>query len=72
MAKIDWYFASVRIAKIYGTQYECSAMYGDDDNFVICPECMEPIYLEDYPEFDGAEDKSFCMCPICEERLDLI
>lgn len=73
MAKIDWYYASVRIAKIYGTQYECSAMYDDDeDDFIVCPECEDPVYLDDYPEFDGAADKSFCMCPICEQRLDLI
>lgn len=60
MAKIDWYYAAVRIAKIYATQWECS-MYGG-----------EPIYLDDYPEFDGAADKSFCICPICEQRLDLV
>lgn len=73
MAKIDWHYAAVRIAKIYGTQYECSDMCDDDeDNFIVCGECGEPIYLDDYPEFDGAADKSFCICPICEQRLDLI
>lgn len=30
------------------------------------------IYLDDYPEFDGAADKSFCICPICEQRLNLV
>ena len=24
------------------------------------------------PEFDGAADKSFCICPICEQKLDLV
>ena len=73
MAKIDWHYAAVRIAKIYDTQYECSDMCDDDeDNFILCPECRDPIYLDDYPEFDGAADKSFCICPICEQRLDLI
>lgn len=73
MAKIDWHYAATRIAKIYDTQYECSDMCDDDeDNFILCPECQDPIYLDDYPEFDGAADKSFCICPICEQRLDLI
>ena len=73
MAKIDWHYAAARIAKIYDTQYECSDMCDDDeDNFILCPECQDPIYLEDYPEFDGAADKSFCICPICEQKLDLI
>ena len=73
MAKIDWHYAAARIAKIYDTQYECSDMCDDDeDNFILCPECQDPIYLDDYPEFDGAADKSFCMCPICEQRLDLV
>lgn len=40
--------------------WECS-MYGG-----------ESIYLDDYPEFDGAADKSFCICPICEQRLNLV
>lgn len=42
------------------TRWECS-MYGG-----------ESIYLDDYPEFDGAADKSFCICPICEQRLNLV
>ena len=71
MTKIDWYYAAVRIAKIYATQWECS-MYDEGDDFIVCPECEEPIYLDDYPEFDGAADKSFCICPICEQRLDLV
>ena len=73
MAKIDWHYAAARIAKIYDTQYEYSDMCDDDgDNFILCPECQDPIYLDDYPEFDGEADKSFCICPICEQRLDLI
>ena len=72
MAKIDWYYAAVRIAKIYATQWECSMQGGEGDNFIVCIECGEPIYLDDYPEFDGAADKSFCICPICEQRLDLV
>ena len=71
MAKIDWYYAAVRIAKIYATQWECS-MYDEGDDFIVYGECGEPIYLDDYPEFDGAADKSFCICPICEQRLDLV
>ena len=72
MAKIDWYYAAVRIAKIYATQWECSMYDGEEDDFIVCPECEEPIYLDDYPEFDGAADKSFCICPICEQRLDQV
>ena len=73
MAKIDWHYAAVRIAKIYDTQYECSDMCDDDeDNFIVCIECGEPIYLDDYPTLDGATDKSYCYCPICGEKLDLI
>ena len=51
---------------------ECSMYDGEEDDFIVCPECEEPIYLDDYPEFDGAADKSFCICPICEQRLNLV
>lgn len=71
MTKINWFDAAVHIAKIYNTHWKCIE-FGGDDNFIVCGECGEPIYLDDYPEFDGAADKSFCMCPICEQRLDLI
>ena len=29
-------------------------------------------FIREFAEFDGAADKSFCMCPICEQKLDLI
>lgn len=71
MAKIKWFDAAVRIAKIYNTHWECTD-FGEDDDFIVCGECGEPIYLDDYPTLDGATDKSYCYCPICEEKLDLI
>lgn len=72
MAKIDWYYAAVRIAKIYTTQWKCSMYDGEEDNFILCPECEDPICLDDYPTLDGAADKSYCYCPICEQKLDLV
>ena len=72
MIKIDWLYAALRIAKIYDCQFECEELFADEDNFFTCPECEEPILLEDYPELDGVADKSWCLCPICEEKLDLI
>ena len=47
-------------------------MYDEGDDFIVYGECGEPIYLDDYPEFDGAADKSFCIRPICEQRLNLV
>ena len=76
MTKVDWFYAATRIAKIYNTHWVCSDMFDegdeDGDNFILCPECEEPILLEDYPELDAAADKSYCLCPICENRLDLV
>ena len=72
MAKIDWFSAAVRIAKFYDTKWECADMFGGDTgNFVVCPGCEKPIHLEDYPELEGAADKSFCTCPLCKRELIL-
>lgn len=72
MAKIDWFSAAVRIAKFYDTQWEYADMFGGDTgNFIVCPGCEKPIHLEDYPELDGAADKSFCTCPLCKRMLIL-
>ena len=72
MAKIDWFSAAVRIAKFYDTQWEQADMFGGDSgNFVGCPACEKPIHLEDYPELEGAADKSFCICPLCKRELIL-
>lgn len=45
--RLDWYYAAARIAKIYATQWECS-MYDEGDDFIVCGECGEAIYLDDY------------------------
>ena len=73
MAKIDWFSAAVRIAKFYDTKWEYADMFGGDTgNFVVCPGCEKPIHLEEYPVLEVAADKSFCVCPFCKEKLDLI
>ena len=40
----------------------CEIIYGSyidwEERFFICPECDEPIYEEDWSEFE--------LCPICE------
>ena len=32
-----------------------------DERFFLCPDCEEPIYEEDYPEWEDG-----IVCPICE------
>lgn len=46
----------------------CSTVYGTEvdweEEFFICPYCLEPVYYEDlYEDWNGI------FCPICEELL---
>ena len=51
----------------YGTFYD------RDEHFVICPECGEPIYDDDWDATDYMEieedGKVTYYCPCCEEVL---
>lgn len=41
----------------------------EDDNYVQCPECGDPIYECDYPEIE-ADKSGNPICPVCECVLD--
>lgn len=46
----------------------------EDDIWVECPECGEPILWEDYGEeleFRSNDDVDFIVCPICENYIDM-
>lgn len=62
---IKWFKASEIVREEYGMQVDY------EEEFFICPECGEPIYKEDYREFEtGIEDgNTFFVCPVCEEHI---
>ena len=47
--------------------------YDREEGFVICPECDEPIYDDDWDATDymevGKDEKVTYYCPCCEEVL---
>lgn len=43
-----------------------------NEGFFICPECIEPIYSDDWADFDyicDTKHRNNIYCPICEERI---
>lgn len=55
------------LVEVYGVFFD------REEEFVICPECGEPIYYCDYPSiWDYTEDENdLYICPICEEILEV-
>lgn len=49
-----------RIEEVYGVYYD------REEEFFICPECGEPIYIEDWV---SAEFES--QCPVCEFEWEI-
>ena len=46
---------------------KCVSVYGSrttEDGAIICPECWEPVYADDFPEH------GWLICPICEFNPD--
>ena len=41
-----------------------------EERFFICPECGEPIYEEDWDNFDLIDGDDNFICPICESIID--
>lgn len=41
-----------------------------NDRCFYCPECGEPIYEEDWEDFDLIDEHNNFICPICESILD--
>ena len=52
------------LEKTYGSQYD------REEQFVICPECGEPLYKCDWPRdtFDVVDGAWYC--PVCDEWYD--
>ena len=38
----------------------------EDDNCFYCPNCIEPIYEEDFDELESCVETGEIFCPICE------
>ena len=51
----SWYNAAKFCEETFGSYVEWS------ENFFICPDCGEPIYLVDWEDHD-----SWGTCPVCE------
>ena len=49
-----WHTAAVYCEEVYGVHVNMN------EGFFICPECGEPLLIEDWPEHDWET------CPICE------
>ena len=55
--RTSWREAAMECKKTYGS-YVC----WKSEHF-LCPECGEPVYLEDYPDHDWKA------CPVCEYKF---
>ena len=51
-----WHDLAEMCSITYGTQVDC------EEEYFICPECGEPIYLADWP---GCECFTARFCPVC-------
>ena len=40
------------------------------DRYFYCPECGEPIYEEDWEDFDFVDGNDNFICPVCESILN--
>lgn len=65
LVKINWRAGAERI---FDESYDSVVHIDDDedDNCFYCPNCMEPVYEEDYDEFDSCPETGEIFCPICE------
>lgn len=47
-------------------------LFDEEEGFVICPECGEPIYYCDYSSiWNYTNENDLYICPICEEILEI-
>lgn len=61
---ISWETIAEKVGRIYGVHVDM------EERFFECPcDCGEPIYEDDYPEFEKTE--SGYICPISEEEVEL-
>lgn len=65
LVKIKWRAGAERI---FDEFYDSVVHIDDneDDNCFYCPNCMEPVYEEDYYELDSCPETGEIFCPICE------
>ena len=63
---MKWSDARAFILREFGNCYDGEK---DDDPVFYCPECEEPLYKEDFPEFDELDADEGFICPICECEL---
>ena len=41
-----------------------------DEGFFTCPECGEPIYQDDWENYDLIDGEENFICPICESVIE--
>lgn len=65
LVKVYWRAGAERI---FDESYDSVVHINDDedDNCFYCPNCMEPVYEEDYDELDSCPETGEIFCPICE------
>ena len=65
LVQVKWRAGAERI---FNESYDSVVHLNDDedDNCFYCPNCMEPIYEEDYSELDFCDKTGEIFCPICE------
>ena len=65
LVKVSWQAGADRI---FNESYDSIVHLNDDedDNCFYCPNCMEPVYEEDYSELDSCLETGEIFCPICK------
>ena len=57
-----------KMARIFEQNYGGHVNW--EERFFICPECGEPIYEEDWDNFDLIDGDDNFICPICESIIN--
>lgn len=68
MERVNWNTVASCVENIYG------GIVDWDKKYFVCPDCGEPIYADDFPDFEvipavqtkiNQEDNEYYICPIC-------
>lgn len=72
MEKINWSTVASCVENVYG------GIVDWDEEYFVCPDCGEPIYIDDFSDFEvipavqtkiNQEDNEYYICPICGAPL---
>lgn len=58
----------IQIAHLIEVNYD--SLIDWNDRFFYCPECHEPVYEDEWEDFDLIDGNNNFICPICESILN--